>query len=181
MDLVSYNEFKKRGDAAQEMFINFMEKYGNRKFVAGDRNGKVVNSDVIEEIIRCEYIPPATEPKRGGPRIMFFKKGKPNGYILPDELFLFMPNNKFELFDVKNRSISNLKEYKYKIQDYADIDNLSGIPVYVALIVWNNLEKGYDIYVRRAKGILEDTHDNSNMCIFDLTKFKKLTNIAIEP
>ena len=56
MDNTSYRKFKDKGDAAQELFIEFMEKHGGRKFVAGDRNGKVINIDMIEEILRCTYI-----------------------------------------------------------------------------------------------------------------------------
>ena len=184
MDNTSYRKFKDKGDAAQELFIEFMEKHGGRKFVAGDRNGKVVNIDMIEEILRCTYIPPnSLYGQRHGPKVFFDGQGNPDGYRLPDELFTIVSKERYELIDVKNRATSNLQEDYNKIKEYAEIERFSGIASYVALVIWNRNEKGYDIYIRRAKDILTDNniYKSYDKCVFYLDKFSKINSYAIPP
>ena len=180
MEQNSYNMFSKNGDRAQELFVDFMEKIGHN-FLAGDRNGKTVNIDVIEEICRASYIEPkSTFPDRHGPRL-FFRKGNRKGYTMPDELFLFNAEDYgYRFFDVKNRSKNTLREEFRKIADYAQIEFYSGIKTYVAIVIWEN--NGYNIYVRRTSDIYnENVNINEGYVNFCLEDFDKINEYPLRP
>jgi hypothetical protein len=181
MDKESYERFLERGNFAQEIFIVFMESLGHT-FLAGDRNNNVVGIDIIEEITRSKYIHPNTLSKQHGPKLVF-STGRKSGYLMPDELFVISGNSKNNFFEVKNRSVNNLKEKMYKLRDYGKIDELSGINTFLSVVVWNSDEKGFDIYVRRIINILAENKKlkNADDCYFDLSKFKKINQNSIKP
>jgi hypothetical protein len=180
MDKVSYNEYKKKGDMAQEKIIYFLEKFKNRKFIAGDRNGTVVNVDVIEEILGGRYLEPNTLGFRHGPKIALFGKN----YALPDELFIINSSSQYEFFEVKNRTIKTLVEEYWKLSDYAKIDEVTGVSVYLSIVIWNSLEKGYDIYICPARRIIKDVsppRNKKDKVPLNLEMFLKINQYSIKP
>jgi hypothetical protein len=183
LDKKSYDSFLEKGNKAQELFIQFMEGLGH-EFLAGDRNGSVLNIDLIEEICSCKYIYPNSIVSRGkhGPRLLF-SSGNKNGYTMPDELFVLSNKSKIQFYDVKNRRQETLYEKMEKIVDYSEIDSKTGINTFVVILIWNSFEKGYDIYARRAFNIWkENKHlEMNDKCPLDLSKFKKLNNYSIKP
>lgn len=182
MDKYSYDKFFEKGNKAQELVVDFMESVMGRRFIAGDRNGETINIDVIEEIARCSYIPPNSLGFRHGARLSFFGRGDANGYTMPDELFITKSSNRYEFMDVKNRTVNTLSEKYWKIENYAKISEFSGIDTYVAIVIWNTKEKGYDIFIRRAVDILTDNSEVniSGNAIFYLEKFQKINKKSIK-
>jgi len=179
MEAKRYNILAKKGDKAQEIFVKFMESCGH-SFIAGDRNGKTINADIIEEIASCSYIPPNTLGVQHGPRLLFSKSRKLDGYTMPDELFLLSSHGKgYRFFDVKNRTKRTLKETFNKIVHYTRVEYFSGIKTFVAVVIYNG--EGYDIYIKRAKSIFLE---NKNLKPYDdvdldLATFVKINNFPI--
>jgi hypothetical protein len=182
MDQNLYNFLFKKGNEAQEIFVEFMEKELGHIFLAGDRNGETVNVDMIEEIARCSFIKPNTFG-RHGPRLLF-SNGNKHGYTMPDELFLLNSGDySYRFYDVKKRNENNLSEKYGKINDYANIEYFSKIKTYVAVTIWNTKEKGFDIYVRSATEIRDENYGIGDYddVYFDLDMFAKINRKAIKP
>jgi len=119
-----YNFLLEKGNKAQELFVNYMTTVLGHTFLAGDRNGRVVNSDMIEEITRASYIEPNSLGFKHGPRLVFAQSKKRDGYTMPDELFLMrFGDSENNFYDVKNRRLDNLTEKFEKIIHYARIEH----------------------------------------------------------
>jgi len=164
------------GNKMQELFVDYMESIGY-DFLAGDRNGKTINIDMIEEITRSQYIRPVN--KVNGPMLRFrCKDGIFRNFVMPDELLISKKGKNIQFFDVKNRRIDNLSDKYGTLDDYRNVSQLSGIPVFLAVMVWNDEDQKYDIYCRNIINILEGYNDNNTRqhekIFFDLSKFKKI-------
>lgn len=89
------NEFDDRieiGKDAQDILIDFLERHYGYKFEAGERFGEILNTDLIEELENCEFIPP--NGKRGA-RLIFKKNKEKYCLTMPD---VFMSRNSTDSF-----------------------------------------------------------------------------------
>ena len=184
MDEYSYGKLFEKANKAQELFVKFMEDCGYN-FLAGDRNGKTLNIDVIEEICNCSYVAPNTLTGRHGPKLSFFRNGRKQNYTMPDELFLIQKENSSinSFFDVKNRTETSQKEKFLKIKEYAMIEEYSGIDVSIVVVIWNRNEKGFDFYSKNAKTIVKENWnlEDRDWVYFDLNRFHKMNKRAVPP
>jgi len=179
-----YDFLCEKGDKAQELFVNYMTQVLGHKFLAGDRNGKTVNSDLIEEITRASYIPPNSLGYKHGSRLVFSQSKKRDGYTMPDELFLMkFGDSEHNFYDVKNRTRDTLTEKFEKIIHYNRVEYFSGVKTYVAVVIWNYENKGYDIYIRNASEIWRDNKFLSpkDTVELDLDYFIKINEDSIIP
>lgn len=164
------------GNKMQELFVDYMESIGYG-FLAGDRNGRTQNVDYIEEVTRSQYLKPIN--KVSGPMLRFrCHDGVYRNFVMPDELLISQNSGKTQFFDVKNRRIDNLYDKYSTLSDYRNVSKYSGIPVFLAVMVWNPDLEQYDIYCRNIKNILdgytdENTRQNENIFL-DLSKFMKI-------
>lgn len=184
MEQKLYDFLCSKGDKAQELFVQYMTKVLGHKFLAGDRNGKTVNPDLIEEITRASYIPPNTLGYKHGSRLVFSQSKKNDGYIMPDELFLMkFGDSEHNFYDVKNRTKDTLTEKFEKIIHYSRIEYFSGVKTYVAVIIWNYKNKGYDIYIKNASEIWKENRHLTpkDRVEFDLDYFIKINEESIKP
>jgi hypothetical protein len=169
---MSYNNNScfNHGNKIQEEAVEFLEDLGY-DFIAGDRNGRTVNIDMIEEICRCYYVYP--EDGVNGPMLNI--QGR--NYTMPDELVLLKGKNKFQWFEIKNRTMDNLYERYELLFHYLQVQKGTGIPVFILLVIYNHNRKQYDYYVLGIRKILENIPDNTFLdkkIKFNLNDFKRL-------
>ena len=178
-----YDFLLEKGNKAQELFVEYMTSVLGHKFLAGDRNGTTVNVDIIEEITRSSFIPPNTLGFKHGARLVFSQSKNKQGYTMPDELFLMkFGDSDYNFYDVKNRTKDSLSERFSKITEYSRIEYFSGVKTYVAVVIWNYDERGYDIYIKSASEIWEENKYLSpkDFVYFDLENFIKLNKKSIK-
>lgn len=183
IDKKFYDFLSRKGDDAQELFIEFMENEGH-KFLAGDRNGKTINKEIIEEIARCSFVEPNSLGGKHGPRLVFSKSKKTGGYTMPDELFLLNSDDfGYRFFDVKNRTEKTLKEKFEKIIHYARVEYFTKIKTFLIIVIYNREEKGFNIYNKSVSKIYKENRNlrNEDYVYFDLSDFKKINKKAIIP
>ena len=69
------------GQSGQDYIIKFLESHFGYKFEAGERNGKLVNADLIEELENCEVISPKDF---SGARLRFVRENIVCELTMPD-------------------------------------------------------------------------------------------------
>lgn len=91
------------GKAGQDIIINFLEKHFGYRFEAGERNGEVLNADLIEELEHCEYI-----PKKGfhGPRLKFVDGKTEYELAMPDYFMSRNSSNAFYWVEAKRHTFN---------------------------------------------------------------------------
>lgn len=89
---MNFERRKAFGQSGQDILINFLEKHFGYKFVAGERYGEIVNTDVVEELDDCEYIPPDGWM---GARLRYVRKDREYILVMPD---VFMSRNRSDNF-----------------------------------------------------------------------------------
>ena len=113
-------EFPERnafGKSGQDILINFLERHFGYVFEAGERNGNILNTDLIEEIENCEYVPPTL--KRGA-RLKFKRQDKEYILAMPDVLMSRNSNLGFYWIEAKRhqRHYPKLIINKNSFDDY---------------------------------------------------------------
>ncbi len=182
MDQDLYNFLVEKGNESQEVFVDYMTNILGHKFLAGDRNGKTINIDVIEEITNSNYIEPNSLGFKHGPRLAFARSKNKQGYTMPDELFLMkFGDSENNFYDVKRRKKDTLSEKFEKIIHYSRIEYFSSVKTYLAVVIWNYDEDGFDIYTKQASKIWKENSGLSpkDDVYFDLDTFTKINKFAI--
>ena len=183
MDQKLYDFLFEKGNESQELFVKYMTKVLGHKFLAGDRNGKTINIELIEEITNSKYIPPNSLGYNHGSRLAFAKSKNPEGYTMPDELFLMkFGDSENNFYDVKRRKKDDLSVKFDKITHYSRIEYFSGVKTFLAVMIWNYDEQGFDIYVKQASELWNENHSRLSMrdtLYLDLSKFKKINKYSI--
>lgn len=93
--------FKSRlsfGQIGQNTIIKFLEKNFGYRFEAGEYNGNLVNTDLIEELEGCEYVPPKTY---SGAKLKFKKDKKEYLLTMPDVFMSRNSSSKFYWIEAK--------------------------------------------------------------------------------
>jgi hypothetical protein len=179
-----YNEQVKRSVKAEILFVNYMTDSGY-EFLAGDLNRKTINSDYLEECFPCEFIPSGNNR---GARLLFrdSQDNTEKVFIMPDALLKFKKTGKVSWFDVKNKTPETLREPLYKMIDYWNVSHRTGTDCFIAIVIWNCREKGFDIYVSDVdKYIFQDDLNRfvkkDEYVYFDLRDFQKVNRRAVPP
>ena len=135
-----------KGSKAEDFLSDFLEEMFSWKFIAGNKNGKVVNSEYIEKVFNCKYLQEGKyEDGYHGARLQFS-----NGdiAIMPDLLFL---SSHDETFWVESKASFN-HLYKSidievnKVNSYLTIQKHCGRTVWLVLTIVNKKEKTCRIY-----------------------------------
>lgn len=89
-----FSKRKSIGTSGQDILINFLSQHFGYSFLAGERNEKIVNPEIIEELEGCEYVlPKTTYPNSSGAKLKFVRDEKEYLLTCPD---LFMSRNNTE-------------------------------------------------------------------------------------
>lgn len=136
------------GDLTQEIVIKYLREVYDWKWLAGERNSKVINEKEFSFLKNF-----STVVKDSGTRLMFEyiddEGWKTRSYILmPDELFISKSGNK-EFVEVKGRrDEKDEKKYFYedvwKINQYSKLKREHFVPVWLTFCI--KFSKGYNIY-----------------------------------
>lgn len=142
------------GQEIQDFLINYVERHFGAKFIAGDRYGQIVNTDVLEEMNRCSYRPSGIDEhgRWHGPQLLLKDKNNSIGdwVTMPDEFMYAETRKRFFWAEVKGSPNPNNVELNIPIKDftsYLDVGKYTGYDVWVFACFYSNPfdENNYDI------------------------------------
>jgi len=168
------------GNFVQEKIISFLGLYWNLDFIAGDRNGITVNSDKIEEIFNCKYVP--VENYVHGARLKFidYENEEEVEFLMPDGLFVHRKTGSYVWVESKGRRGSKIYEKKSKIDSYRGVQEFSKSKVYIIFAVQIEETGTFDLYSSLVGNVVKTIIKNgTEYCVYDQTDMKKLNRYPV--
>lgn len=133
--MANFSESYDKGSKVEDFISDVLEEIFNWKFVAGSKQGKIVNTQYIEYAFSCKYLTAGRyEDGYHGPRLEF-----ENGEIaiMPDLLFLSSHDDNFwvESKASYNPKYNSIDIEVNKLKSYKVIQNHSSKTVWLVLSV----------------------------------------------